>query len=169
GLPSVTADVTKTRSPQTTGDDQPRPGTSTFQTTFWSGPQVSGSVAASATPACSPPRKDGQSVSAAAMAVKAATAARGSNRRTGFTPRRDSNEPGGYTFIHSEVPAIRPANRSRHEPWGTDGKGRDGPGARRAHRHGGRCRLLQRGRARHGVVLLPRRPPPVRVRGPVRR
>ena len=33
-LPSLKLLVTKTRSPQTTGDDQPAPGTSAFQRTF---------------------------------------------------------------------------------------------------------------------------------------
>ena len=46
----IAAAVTKILSPQTTGDDQPHPGRSVFQTTFSVALQVSGSVAPSARP-----------------------------------------------------------------------------------------------------------------------
>ncbi|MFI5380147.1 MAG: hypothetical protein ACHRHE_12685 [Tepidisphaerales bacterium] len=48
--PSLRAVVRKMRSPQTTGEDQPRPGTSTDQATFWVVDQVVGRPAASETP-----------------------------------------------------------------------------------------------------------------------
>src|SRR5262249_38714332 len=69
--------VRKTLSPQTTGADQPRPGTSAFQTTFFVAPHSSGSVLPSATPALLPPRNWVQLSSAAAPAASASVRARG--------------------------------------------------------------------------------------------
>ena len=64
--PSTAVDVsTKTWSPQTIGDAQPRPGTSTRQTTFSSGPQRSGRAGSSATTPAVSPRNCGQLVWAA--------------------------------------------------------------------------------------------------------
>ena len=60
--PSLTADVTNTRSPHTIGDDQPRPGTSTAHATFCVADHLTGNCAASATPAAFGPRNCGQSV-----------------------------------------------------------------------------------------------------------
>src|SRR4051794_14207733 len=56
--------VRNTRSPQTMGEDQPRPGTSAFQRTFLLVSQVTGKVLLSATPRCELPRKAGQCSSA---------------------------------------------------------------------------------------------------------
>src|SRR5262245_41470976 len=47
-LPSLTTVVRNTLSPQTTGDDQPRPGIGVCQTTFSEGPHWSGRVGLSA-------------------------------------------------------------------------------------------------------------------------
>src|SRR5437762_1529163 len=58
---SETAVVTKILSPETMGDDQARPGSATFHCTFLSGPQASGSLESSATPAPLGPRNCGQS------------------------------------------------------------------------------------------------------------
>ena len=64
--PSTAVDVsTKTWSPQTMGDAQPRPGTSTRQTTFSSRPQRSGRAGSSATTPAASPRNRGQLVWAA--------------------------------------------------------------------------------------------------------
>src|SRR5579872_2881668 len=52
-------EVTKMRSPQTTGEDQPVPGMSVFQATFSVVLQVSGSLGFSVTPVDSGPRNWG--------------------------------------------------------------------------------------------------------------
>src|SRR5262245_40001199 len=57
---SPTAAVRKILSPQITGDDQPQPGISAFQTTFSVVLQVSGSVSPSAKPSTCAPRNCGQ-------------------------------------------------------------------------------------------------------------
>src|SRR5262245_46819086 len=64
GSSSLTAAVTKTLPPQTTGDDQPAPGTSAAQRTFFFGPHSLGSVLPAPTPDLAPPRKAGQLSSA---------------------------------------------------------------------------------------------------------
>src|SRR5205823_8300830 len=61
---SLTTEVTKTRSPQTTGDDQPRPGISVRQATFFVVLHESGSFLPSATGPAEPPRNCGQLSSA---------------------------------------------------------------------------------------------------------
>ena len=62
-LTSTAVDVrTKTWSPQTMGDAQPRPGTSTRHATFSSRPQLSGSAGSSATTPAASPRNCGQLV-----------------------------------------------------------------------------------------------------------
>ena len=48
------------RSPQTTGVDEPLPGISTFQRTFWVSLHTSGGAAFGATPVISGPRHCGQ-------------------------------------------------------------------------------------------------------------
>src|SRR6266478_2369728 len=60
GATVLIAEVRKMRSPQTTGDDQPLPGISTFQTTLRVALQVSGSPGSSATPVDCGPRNCGQ-------------------------------------------------------------------------------------------------------------
>src|SRR5207302_9425018 len=62
---SATAVVTNTLSPQTTGDDQPKPGTATFQRIFLSADHSSGIGAPPETPAMAGPRNCGQSASPA--------------------------------------------------------------------------------------------------------
>src|SRR4029450_7384299 len=57
---ALTAVVRNTRSPQTIGDDQPRPGTSATHATFSVVENVTGSVESSATPAPPGPRNCGQ-------------------------------------------------------------------------------------------------------------
>src|SRR5580658_4932383 len=52
--------VTKILSPHTIGDDQPEPGTSTFQTTFSVADHLSGSAGSSTTPVDPGPRNCGQ-------------------------------------------------------------------------------------------------------------
>ena len=49
-LPSLSTEVTKMRSPQTIGDDQPRPGRSICQAMFLSAVQVSGSALSATLP-----------------------------------------------------------------------------------------------------------------------
>ena len=64
--PSTAVDVrTKTWSPQTIGDAQPRPGTSTRHATFSSEPQRSGRAGSSGTTPAVSPRNCGQLVWAA--------------------------------------------------------------------------------------------------------
>src|SRR5262249_48376547 len=58
---SEPATVTKTLSPQTTGDDQPRPGTLAFQSTFLSAPHSAGSCLSVLTAVPPGPRNDGHS------------------------------------------------------------------------------------------------------------
>ena len=58
--PRLTAVVRNTRSPQTIGDDQPRPGTSVFQATFSVADQRSGRFGPLATPRAPGPRNCGQ-------------------------------------------------------------------------------------------------------------
>src|SRR5512139_3138744 len=60
--PGEIAEVTNTRSPQTMGDDQPRPGTSMDQATLSVFDHRSGSDEPSATPAPCGPRNWGHSV-----------------------------------------------------------------------------------------------------------
>jgi hypothetical protein len=55
-----------TRSPQTTGDPAPRPGTSIFQRTFVVSLQSAGGVAVADTPVFNGPRQFGQNPSGAA-------------------------------------------------------------------------------------------------------
>src|SRR5262249_15029503 len=86
GFSALTADVTKTRPPQTTGDDQPTPGTSAFQTTSLSGRQAWGRAFASATPARSPPRKAGQSPSPAVTAAPVTISTNAVRQRMGNLP-----------------------------------------------------------------------------------
>ena len=75
--PSLMTVVRKMRSPQTTGDDQPSPGTGVFQTTFSVVLQVSGSRGSSSTvDMASAPRKAGQFSDAAAGGAAAARASR---------------------------------------------------------------------------------------------
>jgi hypothetical protein len=75
--PLLTAVVTNTRSRQTMGDDQPRPGIDTAQPTFFVADQDTGSDDASATPALLAPRNCGQSVGPAARGtVRPAAATR---------------------------------------------------------------------------------------------
>src|SRR5262245_35364565 len=62
--PGLTVDVTKTRSRQTIGEDQPRPGTLTFHATFFVVDQVVGSELMSARPRPDAPRNCGQTASA---------------------------------------------------------------------------------------------------------
>src|SRR5688500_19440865 len=61
-----TAEVTNTRSPQTIGDDQPRPGRSAVQATRSVADHETGSVASSAMPAPLGPRNCGHAGGAAA-------------------------------------------------------------------------------------------------------
>jgi hypothetical protein len=60
-----TADNRKMRSPQTTGDADPRPGSSTFQRTFFASLHSSGGFAYFETPVAYGPRHCGQKRSAA--------------------------------------------------------------------------------------------------------
>src|SRR5262245_56830239 len=78
-----------------TGEDQPRPETSVFQTTFSVEPQLCGNVAASATPPFVPPRNWVQLSSAAARGRtdSGRTITRSRARRMGrilFQSRRDA-------------------------------------------------------------------------------
>ena len=59
---SVTAVVSHASPPAITGDDQPRPGTGTFQVTFSVSLQVSGTDASGACPCPVGPRNCGQSL-----------------------------------------------------------------------------------------------------------
>src|SRR6185436_19108367 len=63
--PTGTADRTNIRSPQITGDDDPRPGTSTFQRMFLVSLHSVGGLAAFETPVAKGPRHCGQNRSAA--------------------------------------------------------------------------------------------------------
>src|SRR5215217_6645354 len=69
-----TAEVTKTRSPHTIGDDQPRPGRSAVQATCSVVDQDTGSEASSAIPAPFGPRNCGQAAGAAARTAGTRTA-----------------------------------------------------------------------------------------------
>src|SRR5580658_8688009 len=64
--------VTKILSPHTIGDDQPEPGTSTFQTTFSVADHLSGSAGSSATPVDPGPRNCGQLSLAGSGAIASA-------------------------------------------------------------------------------------------------
>src|SRR5207245_3568544 len=64
--PIGTADSTKIRSPQTTGDEDPRPGMSTFQRMFFVSLHSVGGFANRETPLAYGPRHCGQNRSAAA-------------------------------------------------------------------------------------------------------
>src|SRR5207302_2252106 len=64
-LPPPTTLVTKILSPQTTGEDQPRPGMAVLQTTLRLPLQVSGRPASSVVPSAWAPRNCGQLLSAA--------------------------------------------------------------------------------------------------------
>src|SRR5687768_4445270 len=64
--PGLIADVTNTRSRQTIGDDQPRPGNSTAHATFSVVDHFCGSDDSSATPAPRGPRNWGHSAGPAA-------------------------------------------------------------------------------------------------------
>src|SRR5215212_5120454 len=69
-----TAEVTKTRSPHTIGDDQPRPGRSAVQATCSVVDHDTGSEASSAMPAPFGPRNCGQAGGAAARTAGTSTA-----------------------------------------------------------------------------------------------
>ena len=60
--PGLTAVVTYTRSRQTMGDDQPRPGTSATQATLFLSDHCCGNLDSSATPAPPGPRNCGHSL-----------------------------------------------------------------------------------------------------------
>src|SRR5580658_10041273 len=64
--------VTKILSPHTIGDDQPEPGTSTFQTTFSVADHLSGSAGSSTTPVDPGPRNCGQLSAASSGASRSA-------------------------------------------------------------------------------------------------
>ena len=72
-VPEFTTVVRRTRSPQTIGDDQPRPGKSVFQATFSVADQRSGNPSPVATPFEPGPRNCGQFVSALTGKVAAKT------------------------------------------------------------------------------------------------
>src|SRR5689334_22763751 len=74
--PALTAEVTNTRPPETIGEDQPRPGTSTDQATCSVADQRRGGAEPSAIPFPPGPRNCGQSVGGAgtASAAPASTA-----------------------------------------------------------------------------------------------
>src|SRR6185295_1541469 len=76
--PGLTVDVTITRSRQTIGDDQPRPGTSIFHATFFRDDQLIGRLSISATPRPDAPRNCGQIASAGAVGAAATTDVRSS-------------------------------------------------------------------------------------------
>src|SRR5438105_2680281 len=90
GMPSVTTEVTNTLSPQTTGDDQPRPGMSVCQRRFLSLPQTAGS-GLSPTPASGPPRNAGHDGSAASAGKAATNNARSDRRRMGVPFRTEES------------------------------------------------------------------------------
>src|SRR4029434_147689 len=87
--------VTKTWSPQTTGELQDRPGTSIFQTMFCVGPHASGNDGWSAATPPSAPRNRGQLSSAEATAEPIATP-QSARKDTGcdFRPYREEITPG---------------------------------------------------------------------------
>src|SRR5581483_12450946 len=81
-----------TRSPQTTGEDQPRPGTSAFQRTFLLVSQVSGGSAPWATPAAGPRNCGPLSAARPAAAVSEVRSTASSRAR--YTSRVLASGPG---------------------------------------------------------------------------
>src|SRR5216684_472239 len=88
------------RSPQTTGDDQPLPGISAFQTTLRVALQVSGSPGSSATPVDCGPRNCGQESAAPSGSLSRRTvkASAGVRITSTLLPRGTLERPGSRKF-----------------------------------------------------------------------
>src|SRR6185295_15985273 len=108
--PGLTVEVTITRSRHTIGDDQPRPGTSTFHATFFSADHRIGRLSISATPRPDAPRNRGQIVSAGAVGAAAGPDASSSSSRLAIASRIREV----YTRSQSGLPAT--ARSCAHDP-----------------------------------------------------
>src|SRR5688572_28128858 len=93
------AEVRKTWSSQTIGELQPRPGTSTFQTTFWVSLQESGRPGSSATTPAFGPRNCGHWSAAEIVAsARSVSAAVVTSLRIGYPPELERGS--GLVFQH---------------------------------------------------------------------
>ena len=102
--PTGTADSTKSRSPQTTGDEEPRPGISTFQRMFFVSLHSSGGSAVVDTPVACGPRHCGQYFSDVVSAVGVQQRQRCDRERTG--------DPSHACSLH--LPVQSPSRHARH-------------------------------------------------------
>src|SRR6185295_9158751 len=128
--PIGTADSTNIRSSQITGDDEPRPGISTFQRMFFVSLHSAGGVADRETPVANGPRHCGQKRSAAGsgaawIVTMTAASAAGKNRiRAALTPVLLSVTYVGHRFSRATVAPLKRCPTYADEwkcsmtPWG---------------------------------------------------